>query len=211
VEDEAVNDIGEGPAAAISAVTYALPGAPANLTAVGGNGTTTLAWWAPADGGSAITSYTVEQSAFDARTKTWGAWTTSTTSATTITKTGLVNGMTYNYRVIAKSKLGTGEYSAVVGATPAGPPTAPAKLTVKAKKGKFVIAWKAAIANGSPVTGYIVQYSANGKKWTTLKTTKSRTFTSKKGTKKKTYSFRVIAKNAVGKATPTAVVTAVKK
>ena len=59
----ATNAVGTGPASAASnAVTPTAPTAPAaptGVTAAAGNTTATVAWTAPADGGSPITSYTV--------------------------------------------------------------------------------------------------------------------------------------------------------
>ena len=42
-----------------STVPVSAPAAPANVTATAGNATATVNWTAPADGGSAVTSYTV--------------------------------------------------------------------------------------------------------------------------------------------------------
>ena len=71
-------------------------------------------WAAPAsDGGSPITGYTVEY-----RVSGTGAWSSlSAGTATSANVTGLTNGTSYEFRVIASNAVGVGAASAVVSAT----------------------------------------------------------------------------------------------
>ncbi|MDQ7993270.1 MAG: fibronectin type III domain-containing protein, partial [Propionicimonas sp.] len=201
IEIAAVNAIGTGPAATATATTLGAPGMVSSFTVVRGDRSARLAWSAPAsNGGSTVTGYLVQQRSYNATTKVWSAWASATVTTTSRTATGLANGTQYQFRVAARTALATGAYSAELSATPAGKPGASPKLTVKATKGKFTLSWKAAPNNGAALTSYVVQYSSNGKTWKTVKTTSGSVLklTTTVGKKGKTYSFRVVAKNAVG-------------
>ena len=88
------------------------PGAPRNLTAVGGDGQVVLTWEAPAsDGGTAITDYEV-------RINQTGEWISIGSTDTTHTVTGLVNGATYVFQVRAVNAAGKSFSSSRVEATP---------------------------------------------------------------------------------------------
>lgn len=212
IEVAAVNAIGTGPAATATSTTLGVPGLVTGFTVARGDRSAKLTWVAPTTG-SALTGYDVQQRAYNASSKQWSSWVTAAVTTTSRTVTGLVNGTTYQFRVAARTKVGTGSYSAALSVTPAGKPGASPKLAVTATKGKFTIAWKAAANNGSALTAYVVQYSANGKSWTGLATTSGKVLkvTTTKGKKGKTYSFRVIARNAVGDGPYSKVVKAKKK
>ena len=109
----AVNGSGESPdSAQASATTPANPpGAPTGLTTVHGNNQATLTW--TASGGA--TSYTVKRA-----TGSGGPYTTVADglSSTTYTDTGLTNGVTYSYVVVASNVYGSSPDSAVATATP---------------------------------------------------------------------------------------------
>ena len=88
------------------------PGAPGNLTAMPGAERVTLTWTAAAARGSEITTYQYQQDD--------GEWTdiAGGAGATTVTITGLTNGVAYNYRVRAVSHAGNGAATAEVSAIP---------------------------------------------------------------------------------------------
>jgi hypothetical protein len=214
VEVSAYNNLGEGPAAIIAATTLGLPAAPTGVSATAGDRATVISWIPPTDtGGSAITSYVVESRYYTSTNKSWSSWTSTSATSTPLSRTGLANGTTYEFRVTAKSKVGNGATSAAASVTPAGKPLAPLKPRLSTKKGKFIIKWSAAPNNGSAITKYVVQYSANGKKWTSLKTlsAKTKSYTTKKGKKGKLGYFRVLAKNALGSGPYTATLKLVRK
>ena len=88
------------------------PGAPRNLTAVGGNGEVVLSWDAPEnDGGTAITDY-------EYRTNRSGPWIPIGSTGTTHTVTELVNGTVYVFEVRAVNAAGRSASSNRAEATP---------------------------------------------------------------------------------------------
>jgi hypothetical protein len=99
----AANEVGDSPESAASAsVTPAtVPGAPGAVSAVvaAQPGAVDVSWLPPADGGSAITGYTVTASPGGA---------SCTTGSTTCTVAGLSPGATYTMAVTATNAMGTG-------------------------------------------------------------------------------------------------------
>ena len=94
-----------------------VPGAPGTPTATAGNAQATVSWTAPgSDGGSPITNYTV--------TSTPGNKTCSKASAPlSCTVSGLTNGVSYTFKVVATNGIGDGPASAASNSvTPAVPP-----------------------------------------------------------------------------------------
>ena len=109
----ATNGNGTGPASTpSSAVTPSaptVPGGPSGVSAAGGNGSATVSWTAPNNGGSAITKYTVTPyvgSAAQTPTTVTGS-----PPATSATVTGLTNGTAYTFTVSATNAVGTGPAS----------------------------------------------------------------------------------------------------
>lgn len=113
-----------GKASAASAQTATVtanttvPGQPTNVVATGGNGSATVSWSAPSDGGSPITSYTVTPyvgaTAQSAKTVSGSPPSLSTTIS------GLTNGTSYAFTVTAANANGAGQPSALSNAvTPA--------------------------------------------------------------------------------------------
>ena len=197
-----------------------LPTKPLSAKATAGKARVDLRWSSPAsDGGSPVTDYLIESRRYDARTKTWSRWSRIAKVEAGIASTfsyrhaKLAAGTKYQYRIAAETAFGTGPFASIGSVTPLGKPAAPKSVKVKAKKGKSVVKWKAAPSNGSKITGYTVQYSTNGKKWKKVKKVKAgvRKVTTKVGKKGTKVYFRVIAKNKIGKGTPSTVVVITKK
>ena len=91
------------------------PGAPRNLTAVGGDGEVVLSWDAPAsDGRTAITDYEYRIDRSD-------PWIPIGSTDTTHTLTGLVNGTEYTFQVRAVNRIGKSRASNQTEATPVAP------------------------------------------------------------------------------------------
>lgn len=91
------------------------PSTPSAPTLTPGDTQLGVSWVAPANGGSAITSYDVRY-----RTSPSGSYSTvNVTSGTSTTVTGLTNGTAYDVGVRANNAVGSSAYSANATATPA--------------------------------------------------------------------------------------------
>jgi hypothetical protein len=104
-----VTDMGSSAASTVSSAVTPLgtPAAPTNFSATYGNTNSALTWTAPSDnGGSVITDYTIEYSSNGG--SSWSTFTHSASNSTSITITGLTNGVAYSYRVSAVNAIGTG-------------------------------------------------------------------------------------------------------
>jgi len=195
-------------AAAVSAMAIDVPSAPTGPAAVGGDRNVTLTWAAPAsDGHSPITGYVVLRgpSATDLQEVAQLGVVTS------YVDTGLTNGATYHYAVVAQNAAGNGARSVTVSAMPAKPIVAPGKvgaLVAQWKDGKVVLQWTSPTSDGgSPLVGYVVMRGTSPGNMTLLTEigillTFSDT-TAKRGT---TYYYTVVAKNSVGQGEPFAAV-----
>ena len=161
----AVNTVAAGQAATASAtLAESAPGAPANLTATGGDEQVALNWGAPADGGSQIIRYEYRYGAVGG---TYGEWTTASGggSARSLTVTGLTNGTEYGFQVRAVNSIGEGPASEDT-ATPGRAPTMPTGLTAGVESETITVMWgMPADTGGSAITGYQVRYRISGGAW----------------------------------------------
>jgi predicted phage tail protein len=142
---------------------------------------------------------------------TWTTLNDGSSTATTFTVTGLANGTAYQFRIAAVNAVGRGAWSTPVAATPRWKPAAPSGLRAVPASRKVTLTWTAPpTSGGSTITDYVIQRSANGKSWTTVRDGVSTTRSSVVGslTNGTTYRFRVAAKNAVGTALWSAIVRA---
>jgi large repetitive protein len=193
----AVNEVGQGLALTTIARPVALPGIPSGVTATPGDGRLAVAWTAPADGGSALTGYAVEYQTVGA--SSWMTWPTAGTGTTT-TITGLANGTPYAVRVSARNAVGGGEPSEVASGIPVTVPGTPGGMLVRVADAAVELSWTAPANGGSALTGYVVEYRAEGApSWTTWPTTGTGTAVTVTGLVNGTdYEFRVAAVTAVG-------------
>jgi large repetitive protein len=140
------------------AVTPAtVPGAPTSVTATSSaSGVATVSFTAPASNGSAITGYTVTSSPAGA-TCTVGA------NATTYSCSGLTDGTSYTFSVVATNSIGNSSAAAAAAVTPQGAASAVTTISAVAGDGSAVITFSGATTNGSTITSYTVQaYDSSG-------------------------------------------------
>ena len=185
---------GLGTPKGVKAFTTAMvPAKPSQLTATAGDRSAALTWTAPANGGSAITGYTVTE------TKSGlGVVPCAAGTATTCTVANLTNGASYQFTVHASNAQGDGPESDPSAAVTPAPPTVPGKPTAVAGVagiGSVSVSWAAAPANGSQVHGYDVTSSPESK---TCTTTVELTCTIATLTNGQPYTFTVAATNGIG-------------
>ncbi|HEY1738698.1 MAG TPA: fibronectin type III domain-containing protein [Acidimicrobiia bacterium] len=112
--------LGEDSAPSNAFIPLALPGAPTNVSAIGGNTNAVVSWSAPAsNGGSTITSYTATASTGQ----------TCSTASTSCTISGLTNNSSITVTVYATNAVGNGPSSSAASVMPGFVPNAPTNVT----------------------------------------------------------------------------------
>jgi titin len=187
----ATNAVGSGPTSRPSPLVTLpnVPDAPTGVMGVPGNRQATVSWTAPANNGSPITSYIVTTSP---------GGTMTTTNATTCTVTGLSNGASYTFSVVAVNAVGPSAPSQASSAVtlPLLVPTAPLNIVATAGIGQATISWSAPASNGgTSITGYAVTVSPPG---TSMMTTTNTSITVSNLLNGGSYVFTVAALNSVG-------------
>ncbi|WBU37747.1 fibronectin type III domain-containing protein [Homoserinibacter sp. YIM 151385] len=139
-----------------------VPDAPAISAVSPRDGAVDVAWSAPDwNGGSAITGYLVQHREVD--TLTWSGSGRSPASEREAPVTGLQNGVTYEFRVIALNEAGESEASDAETEIPFRAPDAPSlKLTAQGD-GTLDFAWSAPeFDGGRAIEGWLLEYRAEG-------------------------------------------------
>jgi hypothetical protein len=196
------NAQGDSPPRESTAVTIATPpGSPTGLQVTAtASRQATLGWTVPAsNGGAAITGYTVEY------TPSGGSATSvNVAGPTSATVTGLTNGVSYSFRVLARNSAGSSSPSTAASATVTGVADAPTNVTNTA--GTATVAWTApADTGGVAITVYTIEYTPSG--GTALTTTSATTSKSLTLTAGITYSVRVRADNSRGNGVPSTAIS----
>ena len=96
----------------LNAAPPTVPAAPTGVAATPGNGSATVTWTAPANGGSAITGYTVTPYVGGVAQSALATTVTGNPPATSAAVSGLTNGTTYTFTVSATNAVGTSVASA---------------------------------------------------------------------------------------------------
>jgi predicted RNA-binding protein with TRAM domain len=174
-----------------------VPGAPYGVKATAGVGMATVTWSAPASVGSGVTSYTVTSSP-GAKTCTWSS------GPLTCTVKGLANGTTYTFTVKASDRSGVGAASAPSNSiTTPNVPDAPQDVTASASGQSVQVSWSAPDSNnGSAITGYTATASDGVSQCTSSPADLSCVISGLDWGD--TYTFSVVAANAVGAGPPSA-------
>ena len=184
----------------VPCVVTTIPGAPTGVVVTSGNTTASVAFVAPTNnGGSAITGYTVT-------TNPGGITATGATSP--INVTGLTNGTAYTFTVIATNAVGNSVAStASTAVTPVAPNTVPGAPTgVVATVGNSVsVSFVAPNNGGTAITGYTV--TSNPATSPVTGTTSPIIVTGL--TNGTSYTFTVVATNAIGNSVASSASTAV--
>jgi hypothetical protein len=197
----ATNGVGTGsPSTPSSAVTIpaVAPGAPSSVSATGGDGQATVTFGAAAANGSPISRYTA--TAVDHTTGTNGP--ALSNSGSPINFTGLTNGHSYSFSVVATNGVGPGPAAVSNAVTPAGPPGPPANAAANnLTAGQITVSWSQAFPNGSPITDYTVTVTHNGATSPPQSVGASTTSWTLTGTTAgDLYQFTITAMNGVGSA-----------
>ncbi len=194
---------------ASSAITpRTVPGTPTAVTATAGNTVVDLSWTAPANGGSAITGYTVTPS-IGATAQTPIVF---NSTATTQTITGLTNGTAYTFKVKATNAAGSGADSAASSAvTPRSLPGSPTAVSGIPGNATVDLSWTApASTGGSAITGYTVTPSIGATAQTPIVFNSTATTQTITGlTNGTAYTFTVAATTSVGTGTNSAASSAI--
>jgi len=174
--------------------TPAAPTAPLSLAATPGNTQVALTWSAPSSNGTQpITDYVVEYKL--AANPTWTVFTDGTSVSTGATVTGLTNGSSYNFRVIAVNSVGQSPVSSTATSTPRTIAGAPTAASAVRGNGQATISFTPPASNGgAAITGYTVTSSPGG--FTGTGTSSPITVTGL--TNGTAYTFTVTATNAAG-------------
>ncbi len=162
--------------------------APTNVSATFGDAQATVDFDPPTDnGGAIITGYIVTSNP---------GGITATATASPITVTGLTNGTTYTFTVVAVNCQGPGTSSAASNSvTPITIPAAPTSVSAVAGNAQATISFSAPSSNGgSSITGYTVTSSPSG----ITATGSSSPITVTGLTNGTAYTFTVVATNSAG-------------
>ena len=205
----AKNAAGTGSWATVTAMPAGPPAAPTVTTQVApadgvGSGEVKLTWNAPSSNGPAITDYVIESKI--GGVVSWSTVGDGISTATVFTVGRLVNGLSWDFRVRAKS-TGFGDWSTTVSATPRWTPVAPFGLAAQAApatgldRGEVELSWTApSLDGGAVITDYVIERSTDGVTWTTVSdgVSTATNFTVGGLTDGTPYRFRVAARNLVG-------------
>ena len=171
-----------------------------------------MEWSAPADNGASITDYDVRYCTNSTGCTAASNWTAlddngnnATSTATTVSISGLTNGTTYQVQVRAGNSVGDGDWSASATEKPSTVPGAPAAApTLTVGDESLGVEWSAPSGNGgSAVTGYKVGRCSSScstdSSWTVTTLTSTGTTTTLTGlTNGTAYQVRVRATNRSG-------------
>ena len=147
-----------------------VPGQPTNVTAVAGNGSATVSWTAPSNGGALISDYTVTP--YIGATAQTPVVVSNSPAVTSTAVNSLTPGTPYTFTVSADNSIGTGPasgYSNTVTPSNLMLPSAPATVTASAGNASATVSWTAPASNGgATITSYTVTPEISGNEGVTV-------------------------------------------
>jgi Ca2+-binding RTX toxin-like protein len=174
------------------------PGPPTIGQATGGNRSATVRWTAPTQG--VVERYMVEVQ--DAAGNRVGALRPAGAGVRQLLVTGLQNGSTYRFRVLARNGVGDSAFSALSNAvTPQPtPPVAPTMGIAEAGNGRVTVRWTPSDDDGGmPILGFTVRgVDDTGRTFQRQATGTARSLNILNLRNGTTYWFRVVARNEAG-------------
>ena len=137
-----------------------LPEQIAQVNTVVGNGQISLNWVPSFSDGKPRLGYVIEYSTQQPSGNFYVPWTTFSEqyALTNATITGLINGVTYYFRVAAINAVGTGAFSETVNAMPGTVPDTITTLFVNGSVSALTLEWDEPYAEGYPITSYNITY-----------------------------------------------------
>ena len=187
----------DSPAKVVTALK--VPNPPTNVSAVAGNAQATVSFTPPTNnGGSTITSYTVTSSPGNIK---------KTGASSPLTVTGLTNGTAYTFTVVATNAIGNSVPStASTAVTPATVPNAPTSISAVAGNTQATVSFTPPTNNGGSA---IIGYTVTSNPGNITKTGTSSPLIVTGLTNGTSYTFTVVATNAIGNSVPSTASTAV--
>ena len=180
-----------------------VPDAPTSVTASGEDGAAVVSWVDSVTYGASVTSYVVKTVSNATKTCTLSAPFGDDRSCRI---SGLANGVSYRFTVVANSAAGASAVSASSAAIiPAAVPTAPLTVTAVGGDARATVSWSTAVSNGAAVTSYTVTSVEDPTRQCTtsaLVGTPARSCTVTGLVNGGTYSFTVVATNRAGDSLP---------
>ncbi len=199
------NRFGTGaPSPLLTVLTPPPPGAPESLTAAVNDGAELRLEWQPPTSAetSPVTDYAIQYKR--STSSTWKTVSDGVNTNTTFTFLRPSAGVTFDFRVRARTGSGWSAFTAPIRVTtPSGKPSAPESLAATVNDGaQLMLDWKPPLSSGSsPVTDYAIQYRrSTSTTWVTVSdgvSTKP-TFTFFRPSAGVTFDFRVRARNSSG-------------
>ena len=191
------------PASDIFAQTPSVPDTIIDLIAIPGNGEVNLTWTAPENNGSPIISYKIVR--WETGSDVFTTFPNLSTNTFAIA-TGLKNGVSYSFKVIAINSVGQSLDSNIASAKPllSSPSTnVPSKINdLLATRGdqKVTLTWTNPDNNGSPITSYKITYWQIGVGDFMKKTLDGKVTSAQITglTNDASYAFKINAINAIG-------------
>ena len=149
----AINDDGAGPKSTpVMAVPRGPASPPTNFSSIHGANHLFLSWEEPEDeNGSPLEGYSL----FKGLSKTNVSTRIDLGMKTNYTDSGLINGVTYFYQVLAITAYGDGRKTTVLSDSPRTTPSPPSNLTITPGDGMVTLSWNVSLDDGGAmITGY---------------------------------------------------------